>query len=125
MQSTPEYQRTIPGYSIILPLTMENLSYARIVLLVRDGLTVKLLSEHMENDLAAIWVKIGQQGRKPLVVWGVYREQHLLQLNAPRGSTNLTGTPNMQLDRWKRIVRGWKAATKDMRSVVIGDLNLD
>ena len=125
MDSTPEAQRLIPGYNITLPLTMDNLKYARIVLLVKHGLEVKVLHKHMEEDLSTIWVKVGQAGRKPLTVGGIYREHHLLQPNAPRGTPNISGTPAMQQDRWRRVIKGWKAASKDTKCIVIGDLNLD
>ena len=68
MADTTEEQRRIPGYNMFLPLTLETLKYARIVLLVREGIEVKLLSQHMAVDLSTIWVKLGQAGRKPLVV---------------------------------------------------------
>ena len=59
------------------------------------------------------------------MVGGIYREQHLLQPNAIRGTVNLTGSPEKQLERWTRIVKAWKAAAKDQKCVVIGDMNLD
>ena len=125
MSDTPEYQTRIAGYYMVLPPTMQRLKYCRIVLLVRDGIQVKILEEHMDTDLASIWVKIGQQGRKPIVVGGVYREQHLLQPGAPRGTPNTTGTPMLQRERWGRVLQGWKAATRNEVSIVTGDMNLD
>ena len=125
MADTTDDEREIPGYRLILPLTLESLKYARIVLLVKIGIEVKVLNQFMAEDLAIIWVKIGQAGRKPLVVGGVYREQHLLQPAAPRGAPNLTAAPSKQLDRWRRIVNSWKAAAKDERCIVTGDMNLD
>ena len=39
---------------------MRTLKHVRLVLIVRDGLNVHILTEHMDSDLAIIWVKIGQ-----------------------------------------------------------------
>ena len=125
MLKTPEHERTIPGYEIILPQTMNKLKYARIILLVRQGMEVKVLNQYMPEDLATIWVKVGQQGRKPLVVGGIYREQHLLLPEASRGTRNLTGTPALQLERWRRMVKIGKTAARHEKCIVTGDLNLD
>ena len=125
MVETPDFQRKINGYNMVLPPTLQSLKYARIVLLVREGIQYKVLDEYMANDLANIWVKIGQRGRKPQIVGGIYREHHLLQPGAPRGTQNLTGTPQQQLDRWRRTVLSWKSVSKDAKCTVVGDLNLD
>ena len=85
IHDTPDYQRQIPGYYLILPLIMEMQKYARIALLVRNGLEVKKkLKQHMASDLATIWVKIGQQGRKPLVV-GVFTGNNICCSMGPPG----------------------------------------
>ena len=38
---------------------------------------------------------------------------------------NLTGEPELQRQRWSRIVDGWKRAERNARVVMIGDSNLD
>ena len=60
-ESTPEWEREVEGYKIILPPSMKSDGYARMVLLYKEGINVNLLHEFMENDLAAIWVRIGRQ----------------------------------------------------------------
>ena len=125
MADIPDNQRRIDGYRLVLPLTMDTMQYSRIVLLVREGLEVEVLTEHMSDKLACIFVKLGQRGRKPLIVGGIYREQHLLLPGAPRGTINLTDAPAQQQDRWRRQVQCWKAASKKGKCIIVGDLNLD
>ena len=125
MEDLPEQQRQVTGYRLILPLTMPHMKYARLVLLVKEELEVKTMDEYMSQDIASIWVRVGQQGRKPLMVGSIYREQHLLLPGAPRGTPNNTDAPAQQLERWRKAVQGWKAAARGHKCVLIGDLNLD
>ena len=50
----------IPGHNLILPDTMKNMKHTRIVLVVRNNLTVHKLEEHMDEPAATIWVRVGQ-----------------------------------------------------------------
>ena len=76
----------------------------------------------MDNSTSAIWIQVGNQGRKSITIGGMYREQHLLGFPTP----NPTAAPNLQLARWNKMLAGWKAAvTGDKNCVIIGDLNLD
>ena len=69
----------------------------------------------MAYDLPAIWVKLVTRGTKSLVIGGLYREfHHLLQLQP-----NNTDDRNLQIDRCKRTIVGWKKAMKDSKCVVI------
>ena len=70
----PDYETIIPGHHLILPSTMKSLNHARIVLIVRDGVNVHVLKEHMDPDIAAIWVKIASSKKRSVVVGGIYRE---------------------------------------------------
>ena len=119
MQGTPDHLKEIPGYDIILPKSMEALGYSRIVLLVRKGLKVHLLEQHMEDDLAAIWIRVGNSRKNPTHVGGIYREHRLLCQPVPNRSVNF------QEERWGRILKNWRNEAKDAKCLVIGDLNLD
>ena len=121
LEMVPDNCRNINGYSLILPKTMEYLKYSRIVLLVKNGVEIEVLNSCMEKDISAIWVKIGKVGRKPLVVGGVYREQHLLL----QGNPNLSDAQDLQKDRWNRTLKGWIKATHNSKSIVLGDMNLN
>ena len=121
MKNTPEYSYQIEGYDVILPRTMDRMGYARILLLVKQGIDIEVLENCMETDISAIWVKISNKGRKPLISGGIYREQHLLL----QGTPNLSDGPNEQLDRWNRTLRGWRKAARNQRCTVLGDFNLD
>ena len=75
--STPEWNRNIEGYRMFLPKSWLMAGYAWMVLLAKEGVDVHLLPEHMEDDLAAVWVRVGRKTRKPMQIGGLYREHKL------------------------------------------------
>ena len=79
------------------------------------------MDDCMAMNVPDIWVKVTARGKKPLVIGGIYREQHQLLQTIP----NKTDDPKLQLDRWKVTLSGWKKASKNAKCVTIGDLNLD
>ena len=97
------------------------MGYARIILLVKNGINTVIMKNCMEKDISSIWVKIGNRGRKPLVIGGIYREQHLLK----QGTPNLSDDPNLQYDRWCRTIQGWIKAANGSKCIVLGDFNMD
>ena len=42
-----------------------------------------------------------------------------------QGTPNLLDAPDLQDDRWRRTLKRWLKATRNSKSVVIGDFNLD
>ena len=120
--STPDVDRVIPGYSLEYPLTRENqdLGYSRIIALIREGITVKILREHMMDDLSDIWMQIIKKGPKKLIVGGIYREhRHLHQID------DSSSTQAAQLNRWTRTLTQWARAGSNNNCLVLGDLNVD
>ena len=103
--STEEADRVIQGFNLILPSTMEHLHHARIALLVKTDLKVHVLREHMEEDTAVIWIRIGQTKNRTLTIGGIYRQHQIL------GRTSRTDTrlelQNQQEERWNRIIGKW------------------
>ena len=63
--------RQIPGHTMILPNTMVSLGHARIVLLVRNDVTVTKLDEFMDQETATIWVRIGSCKITPWLWWNL------------------------------------------------------
>ena len=107
---------------MIYPGTMQTQGYARIILLVKEGVKVKKMEEFMDNQTAMIWVKLSMRGgKKPFHIGGMYRDHKLLLQQQP----NRTGEPEMQRQRWSKIISGWKKAEKNARVIMIGDSNLD
>ena len=84
---------------------MISLNHARIVLIVRDGVNVHVLKEHMDPDIAAIWVKITPSKKRSVVVGGIYRE-HLL-LGTEDRNLSFMEKLSLQENRWKKIVNRW------------------
>ena len=122
MADLPPEQRTVRGYNLVLPNTMVQLGYTRIILLIKEDINYKLLTQFMNNSTASIWVSLGSRGRRPLTVGGLYREHSLLR----KGEDNDTDSPNRQLARWNLQLEGWKAAIAgNTDCVVIGDISLD
>ena len=111
----------IEGYEIVYPSTMQTQGYARIILLVREGVKYKKMENFMDEHSAMIWIKLVTRGGKPFHIGGIYRDHKLLLPEQP----NRTGEPELQRGRWSRIISGWKRAERDARVVVIGDSNLD
>ena len=92
-------------------------------MLVKEGVQVELLPELMETDVAAIWVKLGVKGRKPLILSGIYREHRFLdQDDIVDGDTV---SEEKQMERWRGFVRMWVKAARKYEVVVVGDVNLD
>ena len=122
MEETSEEERHIEGYTIVLPSTMLQMRYARIVLLIKEDINFKLLNQHIQQTTASIWISVGSRGKKPLVIGGMYREQSLLR----QGRDNMTDAPDRQLARWNVQLEGWKAAVAGNQDcVAVGDINLD
>ena len=114
-------QKDIQGYYMLTPNMHLNMGYSRILLLAREGVHLDIMNDCMGDDIPIIWVKITSRGRKPLVIGGVYREFHHLLQPAPNNTDEWT----KQVDRWRRTVASWRKASKDTRTVLIGDLNID
>ena len=79
-------EKHIVGYNMILPRTTEVQRIVRLVMLVREDMTVGVMNEYIDNTLVAVWVKIGAQGRKPMLLGAVYREHQCLQQPKPNVS---------------------------------------
>ena len=113
--------KSLEGYNLILPMTAENHGYSRLILLIREEIDYKVMESFMSNEGIVIWVKVAARGRRPIYIGGAYREHQLLLQPQP----NNTGTPRLQQRRWGKIIDGWKLAAKNVRCIMIGDLNLD
>ena len=115
-----EYERQIMGYKILLPLTTPEQKVARLVILIKDGIRVEVQKKYMDNQIAAIWLKIGARGKKPLLMAGVYREHRFLFQE-----TDISATDRNKLARWKKCVDSWIRASLNQDVVVLGDTNID
>ena len=113
------YQQEIQGYEIVTTKGMQSLGYSRLVLLIRTGLSVTILDNLMEDQVASIWVRISSRGRKTQIIGGVYREHRLLL----QGEINNTGEEALQTLRWKAFLSQWRRASlMCSKCHVIGDL---
>ena len=120
--STPTQDRIIPGYKLEYPLTRENplLEYSRIVAVIKEGITVQVLREHMSQDISSIWLKIIKKGPKKLVIGGTYREHKFLYQN-----DDSSATQTAQLNRWQKTLSQWAAAGNGTNCFLLGDCNVD
>ena len=114
-------EKNITGYSIVLPLSADEHGLARMVMLVREGLNIKIQKNYMDKCVAAIWIKIGAAGRKPMNICGVYREHRFIYEGAPEDS----GSDNNQTLRWFKFIESWKRAATSGDTMVLGDVNID
>ena len=117
------HQMELENYKLVLPLTINSQKHARLVLLVKDTLTVTRLDQYMDDKSATIWVRVGNEGRNSIRVGGIYRE-HLI-LGEDNQNMSSHEIQMRQEQRWKSIIKNWKAASKDRNCIVLGDINLD
>ena len=119
---TPDHDKVIQGYTLEYPLTRENpeLNYSRIVALVKNGVTTKVMTNHMSKDISSIWLQIIRKGPKKLVVGGVYREHRFLNQQ-----DDSSGTQAAQLSRWNKATQQWLEAGRGNDCIVMGDCNVD
>ena len=110
LNSLHDHCKDIIGYSRIVPLTTQVHKIARLVLLVRNGVRVEVQEKYMDNQLAAVWLKIGARCRRPLFLSGMYREHRYLFQNDETSATDRS-----QLLRWTRFVY----------TILVGDTNVD
>ena len=98
-----DHERHVPGYTLILPKSIVDLHHAQIVLLVREDLTVRPLSDSMDMDTATIWIKVGNSKKNSLVIGGIYR-QHLVlgQVDTPASRLERL---RLQEVRWENVVK--------------------
>ena len=66
-QDLTDYERSIPGYRQITPKLSPGHNFTRLILLVKESLNVKILENLMDPIVAAVWVRIGERGRKPVI----------------------------------------------------------
>ena len=108
---------------MVLPLTMDTMDHAQIVLIIKYYIEVEVIEELMDKEVATIWVQLGDKRRQSIVVGGIYREHQ--QLGRIEPDASWLEIIKQQEKRWKNIVRKWKMAAKYHNCVVLGDINLD
>ena len=100
---------------------MHKHNYARLVMLVKDGVEVQIHEDLMHEYISVIWASLNYSSRKRMKVGGVYREHQLLLQSKP----NPTLTDEAQQDWWNSVIDIWKLAARDSMCTLIGDTNLD
>ena len=121
LESLENYEKEIQGYQLLLPKTTEVQTISRLVMLIKNGIEVKIMDNLMDASLASIWIKVGARGRRPMLVGTIYREHQFLYQQDP----NQSGSPQQQTARWAKFVDKWKAAAGHGDVIVLGDVNLD
>ena len=117
----PDFEKNLVGYQVHTPPVPREHKMIRIVLLVKDGLTVEILNNFMDPKIAAIWCKIGSRGRKPMTICMAYREHQYILVENDNNSLS----PACQLARWRCFINIWKQAAANTDVIVMGDLNID
>ena len=82
----PDHEKAIPGYQLHLPKSDDNLKMARLALYVKEGVQMTVLNQLIDAEVAAIWVKLGAKGRKPMTLGFVYREFQYIMEDHPSNS---------------------------------------
>ena len=104
-----EQQKQVTGYKMILPRTVELHNHARLVVLIKEEMEVEILHDLMDNQVAAVWIKVGGGGRKAMKIGLVYREHQYIwqqQENDSGSMKNQRLRWNMFVDKWRRAAKG-------------------
>ena len=119
---TPEYLRIIHGYTLVYPLTRDNplLQYSRIIGLIKEGISVKILTQYMSEDISSIWMQIVKKGPNKLIIGGTYREHRYLH----QGDDS-SASPQEQTKRWEKTAQQWADAGRGNNCILMGDCNVD
>ena len=120
-RSLSEDERRIAGYNILTPPIPDNHNLYRLVVLVKDGMDVKVINELSDENLSALWLKTGTRGRRPMIIGAMYREFRYIHQKIQTES----GTDREQMQRWNQMIEKWKIAARMGDVTVIGDINLD
>ena len=81
---------------------MRSQGYARVVVLVKEGINFEILEDNMDEGAAVVWIRVTVKGNRKINIGGAYRDHKLLLQPQP----NLTGDMQLQRMRWKKIL-GW------------------
>ena len=97
LKTLQEDKRKIPGYSLILPKILPDQVIYKIAVLIREGVNVEILDELNVEQVAAVWLKLGSRGRKPMIVGCIYREfQYIHQVNPDDSGSGRQSTGQME-----------------------------
>ena len=121
MDTLQDFERQRDGYTLHLPSTMQKHRYARLVLLVKDGVDVIIHNDLMHEYIAVMWVSVKNGRRKLMKIGGINCKHKLLWKPKP----NPTSLDSAQLEGWNQFLAGWKRAAKDNMCVMLEDTNLD
>ena len=119
----PEYLINIDRYKMVYPNTWTNanLEYARIVMLIRTDIIHETMTEMMDDDVSAIWIKILRRGKKKIVIGGLYREHKYIRQDDNDTSVDI----REQERRWRKMLAKWQVVGTGAETIAIGDFNLD
>ena len=121
-QETPDFDRILPGYKIHVPKTYNSMNHARLVMIARETLNIKILDNNMDDRIPTIWCRIGNTKNSSITLGGIYRE--FTQLGIDKNDSQIV-KQNKQEWRWRKIVQQWQSAGRYPNCHVIGDMNLD
>ena len=65
-----EHETRIEGYNIVHTKSIVTMKYSRLVMLVKDGLNIKIVEDLMDTEVASIWIKVNKQGARSLFLGG-------------------------------------------------------
>ena len=118
----PEYQSHVNGYTLQNSPTFMKHKYDRLLLLIRDGLNIRIRTDLIDDDdLASIWIDIIRRGARKTTFGFVYREHKLLL----QEEGHVTGSCQQQERRWTSFIRQWVKACQGADVIILGDTNLD
>ena len=114
----------IANYDVFLASTLENpdLNSSRIAVYVhKDVSKKKLRPDLMDQQFSSIWLEIGLERQKSILLGNIYREWQYLNQN-----DKISLTVNAQLERFETFIDKWARAIRTSSEChVLGDMNLN
>ena len=102
---------------------MTSLNHARIVALIREDLNYTVEKTTIDQEIAEIWLKVGDTRNNSLLIGGCYRQHHIL--GRYYSASSRLDVQKEQETRWEKYLRKLKRITRNKRAIVLGDFNLD
>ena len=83
---------------------MQTRQYCILLVLVKDGFTVRTRTDLMDTETASVWLEVEIKGKNNLMIGAIYREHSLIR----QIGKNMTSDPALQQQRWKVFLKQWK-----------------
>ena len=98
----------------------------RISVLVNSSLNYRRRRDLERDGIAAIWVELSPQNKKPILVCQLYREWRRITPESGKSGVPGTEKKEAQLERWIEFCQVWKKVVQSKQEFhILGDFNMN